>query len=50
MPPLPESAIFYKTNEQPARHHYYSASSGGLWTNDEGTSDVSESEAMLTKG
>jgi hypothetical protein len=29
MPPLPRSAIFYKTEEQSTRHHYYSASFGG---------------------
>jgi hypothetical protein len=50
MPPLPRSAIFYKTKEQPARHHYYSASSGGSRANDEGMSNTKESEAVLSKG
>jgi hypothetical protein len=35
---------------QPARHRYYSASSGGLQANDEGTSDAGEFEAALTEG
>jgi hypothetical protein len=50
MPPLPRSAIFYKTKEQPARHHYYSASSGESRANDEGMSNTKESEAVLSKG
>jgi hypothetical protein len=50
MPLLPGSAIFYKTKEQPARHHHYFTSFRGLQANDEGTSSASKSEAMLTKG
>jgi hypothetical protein len=50
MPLLPGSAIFYKTKEQLARHHYYSMSSGGSWANDEATNNASESKAVLTKG
>jgi hypothetical protein len=46
---MPGSAIFYKIKEQPARHDYYSTSSGGSRANDEGMSDASESEAALIK-
>jgi hypothetical protein len=47
---LPGFAIFYKTKEQPAGHHYYAESSGGLWANDEGINNANESESALTEG
>jgi hypothetical protein len=41
--------IFRKAKEQTTKHHYYFALSGGSRAKREGTSDASESEAMLTK-
>jgi hypothetical protein len=45
------SSIFTQQKVNKSDYHYYSyASSGGSRANEEGASDVSESEAVLTRG
>jgi hypothetical protein len=44
-------SIFTKQKVSKSNYHYYSPTSlGESWANEEGTSDASESEAMLTRG
>jgi hypothetical protein len=44
-------AIFTKQKVNKSNYHYYSPMSfGGSQANEEGTSDASESEAMITRG